>query len=198
MNATSWDGQSCMILIRRRRPLTNPSPSHCFLCSSHFSPGKVLVHSITGMSRSSTLVLAYLTLYHHISLHHALPKVVQKRAIYPNRNFLTLLLDLDLISVEMRICFGAQKAQLESWDCPFHSSNSSRFVGYPPFFPTLQMSAQSEMTFTFLLRNLQRFSNTDWIEPIDCSIVLSCPLLQGCFCGGVDRRTYDRHMDRSR
>lgn len=138
-----------MILIRRRRPLTNPSPSHCFLCSSHFSPGKVLVHSITGMSRSSTLVLAYLTLYHHISLHHALPKVVQKRAIYPNRNFLTLLLDLDLISVEMRICFGAQKAQLESWDCPFHSSNSSRFVGYPPFFPTLQMSAQSEITFQF-------------------------------------------------
>ncbi|XP_029621399.1 dual specificity protein phosphatase 13 [Salmo trutta] len=58
--------------------------------------GKILVHCIMGMSRSSTLVLAYLMLYCHIPLHRALQKVIQKRAIYPNRNFLALLLDLDL------------------------------------------------------------------------------------------------------
>lgn len=58
--------------------------------------GKILVHCIMGMSRSSTLVLAYLMLYCHIPLHCALQKVIQKRAIYPNRNFLALLLDLDL------------------------------------------------------------------------------------------------------
>ncbi|XP_042590728.1 dual specificity protein phosphatase 13-like [Cyprinus carpio] len=58
--------------------------------------GKVLVHCIMGMSRSSSLVLAYLMLYHDMPLHAAIRRVIQKRAIYPNRNFLALLLDLDL------------------------------------------------------------------------------------------------------
>ncbi|KAM6898834.1 dual specificity protein phosphatase 13A-like isoform 5-T5 [Lycodopsis pacificus] len=58
--------------------------------------GKVLVHCIMGMSRSSTLVLAYLMIHRHLPLKQALQKLIQKRAIYPNRNFLALLLDLDL------------------------------------------------------------------------------------------------------
>ncbi|XP_040032882.1 dual specificity protein phosphatase 26 isoform X2 [Gasterosteus aculeatus] len=58
--------------------------------------GKVLVHCIMGMSRSSTLVLAYLMIHRHLPLKLALQKLIQKRAIYPNRNFLALLLDLDL------------------------------------------------------------------------------------------------------
>ncbi|XP_030628553.1 dual specificity protein phosphatase 13 [Chanos chanos] len=57
--------------------------------------GKVLVHCIMGMSRSATLVLAYLMLQHRLTLKNAIQKVILQRAIYPNRNFLSQLLDLD-------------------------------------------------------------------------------------------------------
>ncbi|XP_071319014.1 dual specificity protein phosphatase 26-like isoform X2 [Trachinotus anak] len=72
-------------------------PAADFIHKALKSPdGKVLVHCIMGMSRSSTLVLAYLMIYRHLPLKQALQKLIQKRAIYPNRNFLALLLDLDL------------------------------------------------------------------------------------------------------
>ncbi|KAI9535246.1 hypothetical protein NQZ68_002800 [Dissostichus eleginoides] len=57
--------------------------------------GKVLVHCIMGMSRSATLVLAYLMLRQRFILRDALKHIVQKRPIYPNKNFLSLLLKLD-------------------------------------------------------------------------------------------------------
>ncbi|KAL4641099.1 dual specificity protein phosphatase 13-like [Arapaima gigas] len=67
--------------------------------------GKVLVHCIMGMSRSATLVLAYLMLYHRLTATEAIEKVIQKRAIYPNRNFLGLLLGLDSrLRRKRRIC----------------------------------------------------------------------------------------------
>lgn len=67
--------------------------------------GKVLVHCIMGMSRSATLVLAYLMLQQRLSLGDALRHVVQKRAIYPNRNFLSLLLKLDKqLTRKRRLC----------------------------------------------------------------------------------------------
>ncbi|KAI1894271.1 hypothetical protein AGOR_G00114090 [Albula goreensis] len=66
---------------------------------------KVLVHCIMGMSRSSTLVLAYLMLHRRLGLRTAIQTVIQKRAIYPNRNFLTLLLDLDIhLKRKRRLC----------------------------------------------------------------------------------------------
>ncbi|CAN9492852.1 unnamed protein product [Ophioblennius macclurei] len=72
-------------------------PAADFIHKALKSPdGKVLVHCIMGMSRSSTLVLAYLMIHRHLPLKQALQKLIQKRAIYPNRNFLALLLDLDL------------------------------------------------------------------------------------------------------
>ncbi|KAM3606810.1 uncharacterized protein V6R79_023618 [Siganus canaliculatus] len=67
--------------------------------------GKVLVHCIMGISRSATLVLVYLMLRQHLSLKDALRHVVQKRPIYPNRNFLSLLIKLDeQLARKRRLC----------------------------------------------------------------------------------------------
>ncbi|XP_019726145.1 dual specificity protein phosphatase 13 [Hippocampus comes] len=67
--------------------------------------GKVLVHCIMGVSRSATLALAYLMLHHRLTLHDALRHVVQKRAIYPNRNFLMLLHKLsEQLAFKRRLC----------------------------------------------------------------------------------------------
>ncbi|XP_059215687.1 dual specificity protein phosphatase family protein [Centropristis striata] len=67
--------------------------------------GKVLVHCIMGLSRSATLVLAYFMLRQRLALKDALRQVVQKRAIYPNRNFLSLLLKLDeQLTRRRRLC----------------------------------------------------------------------------------------------
>ncbi|XP_034049334.1 dual specificity protein phosphatase 26-like [Thalassophryne amazonica] len=52
-------------------------------------------HCIMGMSRSSTLVLAYLMIYHHIPLKLALQKLIQREPSTQS-HFLALLLDLDL------------------------------------------------------------------------------------------------------
>uniref|UniRef100_A0A8D0B5S3 Dual specificity protein phosphatase n=1 Tax=Salvator merianae TaxID=96440 RepID=A0A8D0B5S3_SALMN len=64
--------------------------------------GKILVHCMLGKSRSAALVLAYLMIYQNFTLIEAVEKVLQKRAISPNRGFLKQLQDLD------------QKLQLES------------------------------------------------------------------------------------
>ncbi|KAJ0005123.1 hypothetical protein NQD34_011337 [Periophthalmus magnuspinnatus] len=67
--------------------------------------GKVLVHCIMGVSRSASLVVAYLMLHQHLTLSNALKHVIQKRPIYPNRHFLSLLLKLDdQLSFKRRFC----------------------------------------------------------------------------------------------
>lgn len=59
-------------------------------------PGaKVLVHCVVGVSRSATLVLAYLMLHQQLSLQQAIITVRERRWIFPNRGFLRQLCQLD-------------------------------------------------------------------------------------------------------
>ncbi|XP_077654589.1 dual specificity protein phosphatase 13A isoform X2 [Urocitellus parryii] len=60
------------------------------------TPGaKVLVHCVVGVSRSATLVLAYLMLHQQLSLRQAVITVREHRWIFPNRGFLHQLCQLD-------------------------------------------------------------------------------------------------------
>jgi len=57
--------------------------------------GKVLVHCVQGMSRSPTLVIAFLMIKRGMTVRRALAAVREKRAIFPNYGFLLQLIKLD-------------------------------------------------------------------------------------------------------
>uniref|UniRef100_A0A8C5RZE2 Dual specificity protein phosphatase n=1 Tax=Laticauda laticaudata TaxID=8630 RepID=A0A8C5RZE2_LATLA len=59
------------------------------------SGGRILVHCAVGVSRSATLVLAYLMIYHRLTLVEAIKTVKDHRGIIPNRGFLHQLITLD-------------------------------------------------------------------------------------------------------
>ncbi|XP_028312820.1 dual specificity protein phosphatase 26-like [Gouania willdenowi] len=56
---------------------------------------KVLVHCQVGVSRSATLVLAYLMLKQNLTLVEAICAVKQNRGVIPNRGFIRQLITLD-------------------------------------------------------------------------------------------------------
>ncbi|NXF01861.1 DS13B phosphatase, partial [Smithornis capensis] len=60
------------------------------------SGGKVFIHCAMGVSRSATLVLAFLMIHENMTLVEALKTVVAERDICPNPGFLSQLRDLDI------------------------------------------------------------------------------------------------------
>ncbi|NXF94333.1 DS13B phosphatase, partial [Eubucco bourcierii] len=61
------------------------------------SGGKVFVHCAMGVSRSASLVLAFLMIHENLTLVDALKTVSAHRDICPNSGFLSQLRDLDII-----------------------------------------------------------------------------------------------------
>ncbi|KAJ8365765.1 hypothetical protein SKAU_G00145960 [Synaphobranchus kaupii] len=60
------------------------------------TPGaKIFVHCAYGVSRSASLVLAYLMIHHNFTLVDAIRKVKENRWIFPNRGFLKQLKTLE-------------------------------------------------------------------------------------------------------
>ncbi|XP_039472724.1 dual specificity phosphatase 29-like [Oreochromis aureus] len=71
-------------------------PAANFIKSALSSPtGKVFVHCAMGLSRSSTLVLAYLMIHENMTLVDAIKAVGANRNICPNNGFLEQLRALD-------------------------------------------------------------------------------------------------------
>ncbi|KAG9345926.1 hypothetical protein JZ751_007740 [Albula glossodonta] len=72
-------------------------PSADYIDEALNTPGaRIFVHCAVGVSRSASLVLAYLMIYHHFSLVEAIRKVKESRWIFPNRGFLKQLRTLDI------------------------------------------------------------------------------------------------------
>uniref|UniRef100_A0A8C5H8Q4 Dual specificity protein phosphatase 13-like n=1 Tax=Gouania willdenowi TaxID=441366 RepID=A0A8C5H8Q4_GOUWI len=82
-----------MTVVRDDKRLCLGAVSHYFCLLP--LPGRILVHCAVGVSRSAALVLAYLMIYHHLSLVSSVRCVQQKRWICPNRGFLRQLIGLD-------------------------------------------------------------------------------------------------------
>uniref|UniRef100_A0A8C4VIU0 Dual specificity protein phosphatase n=1 Tax=Gopherus evgoodei TaxID=1825980 RepID=A0A8C4VIU0_9SAUR len=61
----------------------------------HQALRRILVHCAVGVSRSATLVLAYLMIRHRMTLVEAIKTVKDHRGIIPNRGFLHQLVSLD-------------------------------------------------------------------------------------------------------
>lgn len=59
------------------------------------SGGRVLVHCGEGISRSATLVLAYLMIKRRMTAQEAVQQVSRRRSIFPNIGFLRQLCELN-------------------------------------------------------------------------------------------------------
>uniref|UniRef100_A0A3Q3ME48 Dual specificity protein phosphatase n=1 Tax=Mastacembelus armatus TaxID=205130 RepID=A0A3Q3ME48_9TELE len=57
---------------------------------------RVFVHCAVGVSRSASLVLAYLMIHHHYTLLEAINRIKEHRWIFPNIGFLKQLRVLDM------------------------------------------------------------------------------------------------------
>ncbi|XP_066519042.1 dual specificity phosphatase 29-like [Hoplias malabaricus] len=83
--------------------------AHFFDSTAHFihtavtqQSGKVLVHCARGISRSATLVLAYLMIFEGLTLSEAIVAVRSHRSILPNAGFLQQLRELDTQLTQQR------------------------------------------------------------------------------------------------
>ncbi|KAF2883797.1 hypothetical protein ILUMI_22383 [Ignelater luminosus] len=66
-----------------------------FIDNAIKSGGKVLVHCVVGISRSATLVIAYLMIAKNMNAAEALQYVFRRRRVFPNPGFLNHLAQLN-------------------------------------------------------------------------------------------------------
>ncbi|MGH0118195.1 UNVERIFIED_CONTAM: hypothetical protein FKN15_045342 [Acipenser sinensis] len=93
-------------------------PTAKFIRAGLNSPkGKVFVNCAMGVSRSATLVLAYLMICQNVTLLEAIKAVCEHRDVFPNSGFLSQLRQLDLaLTLERRKKKKPQKTALDRYN----------------------------------------------------------------------------------
>lgn len=92
-----------------------------------FWPAKILVHCAVGVSRSASLVLAYLMINHHLPLIEAIKTVKEHRWISPNRGFLKHLRNLDVQLRQKKGCWKGKSLCIQIFSlhnqCAYNTSH---------------------------------------------------------------------------
>lgn len=90
-----------------------------------FLPAKILVHCAVGVSRSASLVLAYLMINHHLPLVEAIKTVKEHRWISPNRGFLKHLRNLDVQLRRRKDCWTGNPIYILSFTLQSHCARTT-------------------------------------------------------------------------
>merc|ERR1712216_764656 len=91
----------------------NLASAVAFVDASIKAGGRALVHCAAGISRSSTIVLAYLVAHHNVSLRRAFELTRQARpVVWPNLGFMRILLRWE---IRLRGTATIRLPQYELW-----------------------------------------------------------------------------------
>lgn len=113
-----------------------------FIERALMSGGKVLVHCMVGLSRSATIVLAYLMIKRAMRLEEAIRAVRRHREIRPNDGFLRQLMELEYM-MSASSNYGVPSINTSSSSSTSTASPAAAALMYPKFGTSLFYSQTS-------------------------------------------------------
>lgn len=146
-----------------------------------------MVHCAVGVSRSASLVLAYLMINHHLPLIEAIKTVKEHRWISPNRGFLKHLRNLDIQLRQKKGCWKDKTFTYAFLSFSFenhcaHTTSQDQYI-----LKKMKKAMHQSKTTNKTQQNCQRVHSGSWLPPRR-ALPESAPkhyLLQSC-CAQCD------------